>query len=784
MSFCHICNKDGFIKLGNHFARVHKDVSLKDYYVQYISPGFDILCPICKIREKVFISFSEGFQKTCSNKDCQNKFWQNNFKKNCLEKYGVDNPSKLKEVKNKKASNNLQKYGVTNTFQLPSTKEIIKNKYGVDNVFKSKEVQDSFRTYWQTNLNVDNPSQLKDIKEKKKKTHIRNFGLPIVQPRVVKEDRIYSFQQDCVQDKLKQNLLAKYGVDNPSKSPIIRERRKKTFLNTYGVENAFQIDAVKEKKKETNIRHFGTPYFQQSKEFVNRKRDILKKANNTCLKKYGTKHYCSSNLYRDNLISILDKITKTCLRKYGAKRYTLSSLYKENLPIIIGKIVSKGKRTCLERYGVSCYPLSKEYRKQLPIIQHNIYLTKKKNNSFHTSSTEASDYIFLLDHYPDVKRHYRDKRYPFECDFYIPNKDMFIEEQGMWTHGDEPFNKHNIKHLVILNKLIEGIKRSKFYKNAIYVWTDLDVRKRSIAKQNNLNYLELFGFDLSCSKKHLLRCIEGLKVQFNKEELQKEYNYIISKKGTYKSNFGHNKIVLFYQQSFFEIEQKLWRDSVIREKLIRNRIRYLNKEEEDLTDLDLLRGFKISGIHIGYSHFSPLCIKKFIEDFNITSIYDPCGGWGHRLLGVGDVRYIYNDVDEVKMDNCFKIAQDFNIKNKLFCNEEASSFIPPEAYDAVFVCPPYFDTEKYNCKNDSINLYPNYKDWLNVWWRNVVKNSLKKCKKYFVLVISNKYKKDMIRIVQECGTSFLEEHNLGLSAGHLSSGKVITKGENLVIFKK
>ena len=29
----------------------------------------------------------------------------------------------------------------------------------------------------------------------------------------------------------------------------------------------------------------------------------------------------------------------------------------------------------------------------------------------------------------------------------------------------------------------------------IYVWTDLDVRKRNIAKENNLNYIEFWNIE-------------------------------------------------------------------------------------------------------------------------------------------------------------------------------------------------------------------------------------------------------------------------------------------------
>lgn len=35
-------------------------------------------------------------------------------------------------------------------------------------------------------------------------------------------------------------------------------------------------------------------------------------------------------------------------------------------------------------------------------------------------------------------------------------------------------------------------KNTKFYQNAIYTWTCLDVKKRETAKNNNLNFFEFY----------------------------------------------------------------------------------------------------------------------------------------------------------------------------------------------------------------------------------------------------------------------------------------------------
>ena len=82
------------------------------------------------------------------------------------------------------------------------------------------------------------------------------------------------------------------------------------------------------------------------------------------------------------------------------------------------------------------------------------YATKKTNNSFNTSKIEDVFYASLCEKYDEniVLRQYRDDdRYPFNCDFYIPTEDLFIELNLHWTHGGQPFNPDDIECLKKLN---------------------------------------------------------------------------------------------------------------------------------------------------------------------------------------------------------------------------------------------------------------------------------------------------------------------------------------------
>lgn len=123
------------------------------------------------------------------------------------------------------------------------------------------------------------------------------------------------------------------------------------------------------------------------------------------------------------------------------------------------------------------------------------YETKKHNNTFNTSVPEEEHYLKLQECYKGktILRQYKDKeRYPFYCDFYIVEDDLFIEVNAHWSHGGHPFNPNDPLDIETLNHWKEKAKTSKFYANAIETWTIRDVKKQECAKKNKLNYITLY----------------------------------------------------------------------------------------------------------------------------------------------------------------------------------------------------------------------------------------------------------------------------------------------------
>lgn len=153
----------------------------------------------------------------------------------------------------------------------------------------------------------------------------------------------------------------------------------------------------------------------------------------------------------------------------------------------VGHEVSKETRDKIRNLNLG-KRLSKE---KLLIKTTKEYLTKKKNNSFNKSSKEEEFYKYLLNENINktIYRQYKDiNRYPFYCDFYILEDDLFIELNLHWTHGGRPFDSNDEECLKQLEIWQEKAKTSQFYQNAIQTWTVRDVEKQRIAKENNLNY--------------------------------------------------------------------------------------------------------------------------------------------------------------------------------------------------------------------------------------------------------------------------------------------------------
>lgn len=90
---------------------------------------------------------------------------------------------------------------------------------------------------------------------------------------------------------------------------------------------------------------------------------------------------------------------------------------------------------------------------------------------------------------------YKDELYPYFCDFYLPEYNMYIELNGHFVHQTHLFDKDNPDDVNALNKYKDLAKTSSFYDKVIHIWTVVDVEKYKVAKENNLNYILLWSVE-------------------------------------------------------------------------------------------------------------------------------------------------------------------------------------------------------------------------------------------------------------------------------------------------
>lgn len=291
-----------------------------------------------------------------------------------------------------------------------------------------------------------------------------------------------NYFKQAVVKKMEETCLKTKGVRNAAMLPDHKDKIHKTSQLKWGKNSYTQTDECKNKIIHTNLKKYGTKVSSQS--------DIVKqKAKYHFLAKYGKNSYVETDEF-------INKRNEKMLNTYG-KIHALQ----------IDKCKKKAEKTCFKNYGVNCYLQSKAINdmRNSPDIQRKRHETMKRNNSYgDKSAPEDNIYKILKDKFPSVTRKYRSDKYPFPCDFYIPEIDIYIEIHFCQFHHNHPFNSSNLldmrevfilqlKSLLLRKRRGNNLKNQ--YDSIINVWTNKDVRKLKIAKDNNLNWFCFYNYE-------------------------------------------------------------------------------------------------------------------------------------------------------------------------------------------------------------------------------------------------------------------------------------------------
>ena len=485
---------------------------------------------------------------------------------------------------------------------------------------------------------------------------------------------------------------------------------------------------------------------------------------------------------------------ETRKEKYGAE-YTLAS----------GSVLSDGARATFAEHmqddafrkelnekkcatNTALYGVP--YVVQSHVFQAKMNATKHKNGTFNSSNIEEC--IKALDIFKSQYK--KDVRYPYLCDFYDKDKDLFIEVNASWTHN---FHWYDVdSDAVMVNAWKKKSDDSQYYASTLKIFTKSDVEKRECARKNNLNYVTLWDSDGMDAD---LWFAMGMPLgkDWEREYSWLPYHYIPEDVDVSKMRLSWRSLSAVVKDAqrkvFYKRELELWNENQLRNGkwgtvqafLYANRYKYLNKLPHELTDRMLLRSFRISGLHMGYTAFNSSLMRQVIDKYNVKSVYDPCAGWGERMMTCGKLGVSYEgcDINSELFEGYKKLYELIDgFKPVLHNNDSANQLVVSDA-DAVITCPPYKNIEVYS-DNGAENLSD---EDFAAWWGEVVKNCSYSNAKVFAVQTNQACRKVFMDALVAQGWELKEElvfDNNQKSHFHRVSGMTKREYESMLVFTR
>jgi hypothetical protein len=135
-------------------------------------------------------------------------------------------------------------------------------------------------------------------------------------------------------------------------------------------------------------------------------------------------------------------------------------------------------------------------------------------------------------------------------------------------------------------------------------------------------------------------------------------------------------------------------------------------------------------------------VARFLYDRYLPSggsVWDPCSGYGGRLMGAAaarGIRYVGTDVDQETVGGNLHLAEAIGYEACELACASAEDFEPPDV-DLVFTSPPYYDRELYSQdKGQSWVRYGDgFKSWVEGFLRPVIRTS--RCAGYLLFNVSD-----------------------------------------------
>ena len=652
-------------------------MNYKEFFTTNNKSGWKCQENRLKNNEPIIYNLVIGFSSHIPNTPFKQKVWlfinQINTVPTCLECGGdvryrnitlgyqiycgvkCSNKNVIKQEKTKEVL--LTKYGSDTTFKIDFIKDKIKEtniaKFGVDNVFKSKVIQDNIKENNIIKYGFNTPAKNEGIKDKIKATNLIRYGF---------ESHL---SNEKVRDKIKESITNKFGVDNYFKLFELQENCRGIIFDKYGVVNIMELDETKNKIIKTNIEKYGVNWFLQLKVV----RDKVKATN---LAKYGDEVIFRSQKFRNIFLNKSSEIEKTVATRIGGEKFVLSN---KEFDIRVGSDL-------FEVDGDYFHPSKLE---NLSLIQVSSAINDKtkidlvKDSDFKLYKIKVSEINKLkeisinnlkeVSYQPDYSLVYKQK---------IITKEFF--KDYIEVKGREKLKKYVPLLLKFIRKFQVEFPYPDCYENISEVTSNIR--------------------DFDYTKFH------------NKEE------NIFRNKTSYKGcNLLKSSFKSFWNSAYEQHNLSpidIWNDDEKMLKIIAYRIGINNSNEVfDFSLNELIKG--ISAIRGTISFFKPIVAggvyKHYLDGIENPRVFDPCCGFGGRLLGFKSVypngSYIGCEPNVVTYNELVKLGSNFS--DVIINNVKLEEYKNEIEYDLCFTSIPYYNLENY--KNGVE--YSSFEDWEN-----------------------------------------------------------------------
>ena len=620
-------------------------------------------------------------------------------------------------------------------------------------------------------------------------------------------------------------MIAQHGTDNPFKLDEYQEKAAQTREERYGARYTLAEGSVFADEARRKAQESLAPMHQARREqtLARKKREREERQRERAL--HGYQRRCLTD--EEKAVANERRIA-TSRSRYGVDHPSQRTSFRQEVsqymrnPENQQRIRANTVKTNRERYGVAYTMQLPERRCEQsrrmsdPSHQRRIVSAKRENGTFNTSSSEDALYELLVE-YADqlgmtvVRQHRDEERYPFAVDFYIPERDLFIELNGSWSHGGHWYEVDREMDQKTVQTWCKKGEKSQYYLNALGTWTERDVRKRAAAREAQLNYVTLWDGSESLGDAHLwfaLGAPDGHDWDREYSWLDLPESLIDLREGLEKqvqqwvdidvTNAGSRQISWLARsgtwETFYARELQMWEaDEVhhrkwgrLRARLFANRLHYLGKLPESA--LEVVRGLAISGEIRSYSTFVNTAMLAVLDRYEPTHMYDPCSGWGERMLTCAQrgVTYTGTDISEAVVQSHQGLIDRLGLTDvDVALGDSATRDMRGGSHEMVLTCPPYGDTEIYT-SDGAENLDD---EAFLEWWKQVVFMSVAPSTRVFAFQISEKWRKRMSAVAQSVlGEQWhlVDEIDASASRNHFQRAQSRQKhrGETMVVFER